>query len=55
MTDVQIMVDHLFLTLEPLCCQAEGDLDRSGSVDILDLQLLVDDLYITLTPLPACP
>lgn len=54
-TDVQVMVDHLFGTLAPLCCPDEGDTDGSTVVDITDLQYLINNQFLTLTPLPACP
>ncbi len=54
-TDIQVMVDHLFLTLEPLCCIEEADLDLTLEVDITDLSILIDNQFLTLTPLPACP
>lgn len=54
-TDLQVMVDHQFLTLSPLVCDAEGDMDFSGGVDITDLQILIDNQFLTLTPLPPCP
>lgn len=54
-TDIQVMIDNLFLTLAPLCCEDEADTDLSGIVDITDLQLLIDNQFLTLTPLPDCP
>ena len=54
-TDVQVMVDHQFITFEPLVCVDEGDIDFSASIDITDLQLMVDHQFITLEPFPACP
>jgi len=53
--DIQILVDHLFLSLEPLCCFDEADLDLSGEVDVTDLSILIDNQFLTLTPLPPCP
>jgi len=53
--DVQVLVDHLFLTLTPLCCVDEADLDQNGGVDITDLQILIDNQFISLTPLSECP
>lgn len=53
--DIQVFVDNLFLTLTPLCCEAEADLDLSGGTDITDLQLLIDNQFLTLSPLPNCP
>ncbi len=54
-TDIQLIVDHLFMSLSALCCEAEGDVDLSGSIDIIDLQLLIENQFITLDPLPTCP
>jgi hypothetical protein len=54
-TDIQLLIDHMFLTFTDLCCQKEGDVDQSGTVDIVDLQLLIDHQFISLTPLPPCP
>jgi len=44
-TDVQVMVDHQFLSLQPLVCFDEGDIDFSGGIDITDLQTMLDYQY----------
>ncbi|MCP4685729.1 MAG: hypothetical protein GY867_09825 [bacterium] len=54
-TDISVMIDHQFLTLSPLVCNAEGDIDISDAVDITDLSLMIDNQFLTLTPLPPCP
>lgn len=54
-TDLQVLIDHEFLSLAPLVCEAEGDTDRNSVVDITDLQILIDSQFLSLTPLPACP
>ncbi len=62
-TDVQVLLDHLFLTLAPLCCGAEANVNYPGSgspwadsvVNITDLQMLAENLFITLESLPSCP
>ncbi len=54
-TDMQVLVDHLFLTLAPLCCEREADLDLDGTVDVTDLNILNDHLFLTLAPLDSCP
>ena len=62
-TDIGAMIDHLFLTLEPLACFSSGNINYPGSgysetddiVDIVDLQLLIDNQFLTLSPLPPCP
>ncbi len=64
MGDLTVMIDHLFISLSPLCCVAEGDVDLSGQpdpesnpscVDMGDLTVLIDHLFISLNPLPSCP
>ncbi len=62
MGDLTILIDHLFISLDPLCCVDEGDVDLSGQpeplpadVDMGDLTVLIDHLFISLNPLPACP
>ncbi len=54
-TDLQVLIDHLFLSLAPLCCPDEAEFDDTGLVDITDVQVLVDNLFLTLTPLTDCP
>ena len=54
-TDIQVLVDNLFMSLTPLCCDYEGDIDLNSEIDITDLQLLIDNQFISLSPLPACP
>jgi len=62
-TDIQVLIDNLFLTLTPLCCEKETNFNYPGSgytetdniVDITDLSILIDNQFLTLTPLPSCP
>jgi len=54
-TDLQLFIDHMYMSLTPLCCEDEADLDASGTVDITDLQLMIDYQFITLDPFPPCP
>jgi len=53
--DLAVLLDHLFFSLAPLCCEAEADLDGNLSVDGIDLDRLIRSLFITLEPLPPCP
>ncbi len=52
--DLTVLVDHLFISFTPLCCEAEGNVDLVGGVDIGDLTKLVDHLFISFAPLDAC-
>ncbi|MCP4683956.1 MAG: hypothetical protein GY867_00780, partial [bacterium] len=62
-SDVQILIDHLFLELTPLCCETSANLNYPGAgmtswddlVDITDLSILIDNQFLTLSPLPPCP
>ncbi|MBD3258322.1 S8 family serine peptidase, partial [candidate division GN15 bacterium] len=58
--DLTVLIDHLFISLTPLDCWEEANLDGSqpegdGSVTLGDLTILVDNLFISLeSPIP-CP
>jgi hypothetical protein len=58
--DLTQLVNHLFLTFEPLCCPKEADFDPTGStpmsisIDISDLSRLIDFLFVVFSPPPAC-
>ncbi len=62
-TDISVLIDNQFLTLTPLICEEEGNINYPGSgyatmdlvVDITDLSILIDNQFLTLTPLPPCP
>lgn len=54
-TDIQVMVDHQFLSLDPLICVDEGDINADAGVDITDLQIMIDYQFISLTDFPPCP
>lgn len=62
-TDISILVDNQFLTLTPLVCEEEGNINYPGSgysetdmvVDVSDLSILIDNQFLSLAPLPPCP
>jgi len=60
--DLSIMIDLLFISLDPIGCPQEGDINLSGhpepqqsDIDGADLSLMIDHLFISLNPLPPCP
>ncbi len=57
MSDLTVLIDHLFIGLTPLECTGEGNIDMSpdGLVTMGDLTVLIDHLFISLDPLPSCP
>ncbi len=57
MSDLTVLIDHLFLSLEPVVCDEEANVDVSadGEITMGDLTVLIDHLFISLDPLSACP
>ncbi|MFZ5980134.1 MAG: Ig-like domain-containing protein [Candidatus Zixiibacteriota bacterium] len=54
-TDVTILISHLYLRKQPLCCFEEADIDGSGGEpDISDITRLIDHLYLSYNPTAAC-
>lgn len=55
-SDLSAMIDNLYISLMPLCCQKEANADGSldGNIDISDLSALIDYLYISFTPPAVC-
>lgn len=55
--DLTAMIDHLFVSLTPVCCEAEADVapaTSDGAIGLGDLSALIDHLFISLAPLPVC-
>jgi hypothetical protein len=57
MGDLTVLIDHLFINLNPLACVEAGNLDLSADnlITMGDLTVLIDHLFINLQPLPPCP
>jgi hypothetical protein len=57
MGDLTVLIDHLFISFEPLGCPQEGNVDMSGDnlITMGDLTVLIDHLFISFEPLPPCP
>lgn len=52
--DLTALVDHMFVSFDPLCCYKESFLDYNAWVDIADLTIMVDHLFLTFTPMQDC-
>jgi hypothetical protein len=59
--DIATLIDHLFITQEPLPCYAEGDVNYSGQgsptkddITIGDIASIIDYLFISGNPLHGC-
>ena len=51
--DLSRLIDHLYLSQQPLCCSVEANTDNEAGIDISDLTRLIDYLYISFAPLTA--
>lgn len=54
-SDLTVLISHLFISFDPLCCMDEANIDAVSGVDISDLTALIDHLFIANPPLIACP
>jgi hypothetical protein len=52
--DLTALIDNLFISFTPLCCEGEANCDAAGGIDVGDLTALIDNLFINFTPLPGC-
>ncbi len=52
--DLTSLIDNLFISFNPLCCEAEANTDGQGGTDIGDLTALIDNLFIGFTPTANC-
>jgi hypothetical protein len=53
--DLTRLIDNLYISFGPLCCEPAANCDGQEGVDIADMTALIDRLYLTFAPLPACP
>lgn len=56
LTDLTVLVNHLFVTFQPLPCPAEGNVNGDPNCDLslTDLTGLVNALFVTFVPPAAC-
>jgi hypothetical protein len=59
--DISALIDHLFITANPLTCYPEADANQSGGltptsddITIADISALIDFLFISGGQLPSC-
>jgi hypothetical protein len=53
-SDLSALIDYLYISLIPVCCDATANVDGQPGVDISDLSALIDFLYISFTPTAPC-
>ena len=56
LTDITRLIDRIYLTKEPLCCEANGNVtgDPDGILDLVDVTRLIDRIYLTKKPTSPC-
>lgn len=56
LTDLTLLVNHLFVTFDPLGCRPEGNTNGDPNCDLTltDLTQLVNHLFVTFMPLADC-
>lgn len=54
-SDLSLLIDNLFISFAPLCCDAAANCDGQPGVDISDLSRLIDFLFISFQLLAPCP
>ena len=52
--DLTFMIDHLFVSMGPLCCPEAANLDAYPGVSLGDLTKLIDHLFVSMSPLGSC-
>lgn len=55
--DITRLIDYLFISRTPLCCEEEGNTtgETGTPPDISDVMAIIDYLYLSRTPLRQCP
>ncbi len=63
-SDITLLIDHVFVSGRPLWCAAEADLNQSGGIapkqgpggdiTVSDIAILIDYLFVTGRPIPHC-
>lgn len=56
LTDLTVLVNHLFVTFQPLPCPAEANIngDAACLLSLTDLTVLVNYLFVTFQPTASC-
>ncbi len=43
--DLAMLIDHMFISMQPLCCDDEANVDGLAGIDVTDLSDLIANLY----------
>jgi hypothetical protein len=54
LTDLTVLVNHLFVTFQPLAEPSVADVNCDTNINLTDLTRLVNFLFVTFVPLACC-
>ena len=56
LTDVTALIDRIYLSKRPLCCEANGNVngDSENLLNLSDVTALIDHIYLSKNPTAAC-
>ncbi|MBI5266979.1 MAG: hypothetical protein HY851_07070 [candidate division Zixibacteria bacterium] len=52
--DLSALIDNLFISIAPPCCDTQADIDGVPGIDISDISALIDHLFISFRGLREC-
>ena len=56
LSDITKLIDRVYISQAPLCCEENGDVNASGGdPDLADITKLIDHVYISQQDTPLCP
>ncbi len=56
LNDITVLIDRIYISHQPLCCEANGNVDGSGdgALTLSDITSLIDNVYLSHTLPAAC-
>jgi hypothetical protein len=56
LADITRLIDRVYISHDPLCCEAEGNVDgdAEGNISLSDITRLIDNVYISHNPTAPC-
>ena len=56
LADITELIDHVYLSKDPLCCEENGNVDGDveGKINLADITALIDHIYLSKKPTAAC-
>ena len=57
LTDVTRLIDYIYLSRAPLCCEANGNVDgdAENKINLIDVTRLIDHIYLSKSETVNCP